>query len=162
MVGDGNADTVGGGGKIVAGVEQPVAAILMRDERALDQMALPIEVVAQDELALADEGAPVVGDALSPDRRRHRLQDRAGEAVFRRARFTRSQLAKGGLDDGLHDEEADHRALLVGPADDRCRKGRRSAGLPRFRTARDQLGFSRRSIASGRGQMPFASSFQNR
>ena len=46
MVGDRDADPVGGRREVVAGVEQPVAAFLVGDERAFDQMALPIEVVA--------------------------------------------------------------------------------------------------------------------
>src|SRR3982751_5989154 len=60
MVGDGDADAVGGCPEIVAGVEQPVAPLLPRAERAFDQMAFPIEIVGQDDRGFADKRASVV------------------------------------------------------------------------------------------------------
>ena len=65
MVGDRDADAVGGRREVVAGVEQPIAAVLPGDERAFDQMAFPVEVVGEHDAVLADQRAPVVGEAAA-------------------------------------------------------------------------------------------------
>src|SRR6185295_17310856 len=69
MVGHRDANSIGWGREIVAGVEQPVSALLPGDERALDQMALPIEIVAQHNRVFADDGAAIGREALAADRR---------------------------------------------------------------------------------------------
>src|SRR4051794_5597683 len=51
----GDAYAVGRRREIVAGVEQPIAAALASDERALDQMAFPVEVVAQHDFSFAGQ-----------------------------------------------------------------------------------------------------------
>ena len=72
-------------------------------------------------------------------------------------------IGERGLDQRLHQEEADHRPLPVRPRRRSPRRRPRCGGPPRFRTARSMSsGCARKSIASGRGQMLFRSSFQNR
>src|SRR5260221_9483867 len=63
VVADGDANAVGGRAKIIPGVEQPISALLPRAEGALDQMAFPVEIVAQHDPRFADKRASVIGDA---------------------------------------------------------------------------------------------------
>src|SRR5438309_1587382 len=54
VIGYGDPDAVRGCGEVVAGVEQPVAAVLTCHERTFDEMTFPVEVVGQHNLVLAD------------------------------------------------------------------------------------------------------------
>ena len=58
MVGDGDADAVGGGREIVAGVEQPVAALLAGHPGPFDQMALPVEIVGEHDVGSPTSDSP--------------------------------------------------------------------------------------------------------
>src|SRR3954462_9905125 len=67
LIGDGDPDAVSRRTEIVAGVEEPVAALLPGDPRPLDQMPFPIEIVGEDQPVLADQRA-LFRQALGVDR----------------------------------------------------------------------------------------------
>ena len=93
MVGDGDADAVSGRAEIIAGIEQPVAALLAGHPGPLDQMAFPVEIVGEHQPVLADQLA-FRGQALGVDRRAHRVEDRRRlRAIRASTAFTCAQLS---------------------------------------------------------------------
>src|SRR5258708_11312119 len=55
MIGDRNADAISRSREVVAGVKQPVSAVLPGHEWALDKMAFPVEIVGEDDPIVADQ-----------------------------------------------------------------------------------------------------------
>ena len=163
MIGDRDADPIGGRREVVAGVEHPVAALLLRDERAFDQMAFPIEVVGEDDMLLADQRARRPREPPRVDRRPHRLEDIAGACRIRSAPASpapncrappRSAAASG------------RSAPSTGACSPRAEIAAAKAAVRRSRSLSNSSsinsGCSRSSPASGRGQRPFVSFFQKR
>src|SRR5579884_2781211 len=60
MIRDRNPDAIGRRRKVIAGVEQPVAILLIGDERSLDQMSFPILVVLKYDGVLSNERAAII------------------------------------------------------------------------------------------------------
>ena len=154
MIGDRDADAVGGRREVVAGVEHPVPPVLERHEWAFDQVALPIEVVGQHDPVFPRERTGVGREALRVDRGRHCIDDSRRQSAFRQPGFGASPIGTHCLDQRLHDEETDHRALDIGPADDRGGEGSGSPVLLTFEEPFDQVRMLTQQ--SGEGPRPDA------